>query len=145
MKVNKEEKVNPFKRVSNGGSYYSIGGYGGGVVECIEYSTTDYDDKLYNIANYCTDKTIIEQRAKEEILNRKLWRFSMENGGDKIDWNDIGQYKYFIDIDNRADVIFCRSIRYCIALNTVHFISKEVCNEAIELFGDEIREVYDIK
>ena len=73
-------KANPFARVQKGENYYIIDSLG-----CIADCVDDYDDvdtQSYSIANYCTDKTIMEQRALHEILNRLLWRYSMENGGE---------------------------------------------------------------
>lgn len=85
-------KVDPFIRVDDGDTYYMIDYYGE-VVSVAEYTDKeDYD--LFKIANYCTDKSIMEQRALHEILNRLLWRYSMEHDGDKIEENHHAIIKY---------------------------------------------------
>lgn len=81
---------NPFERENNG-RFYRVG-YDGDVY-------TEYDknsslhDCLFDVANYCTDKAIMEQRALHETLNRLLWRYSMEHDGDKIRENCYGAIK----------------------------------------------------
>lgn len=39
------------------------------------------DGERFAVANYCTDKGLMEQRAFHETLSRLLWRFSESNGG----------------------------------------------------------------
>lgn len=61
---------------------------------------TNKPDHFIEVGNYCTDKELLQKRADIEILNRLLWRFSMEHGSDEIDlrksisyeitWNAIG-------------------------------------------------------
>ena len=73
-------KASPFKRAKNNDKYYSI--RGDGLVE-FHYEVGDYfDDSCFKSANYCTNKSIMEQRALHETLNRLLWRYSMEHDGD---------------------------------------------------------------
>ena len=59
----------------------------GGKVELEVENDDCHCNGLYNIANYCTDKKIMQQRAIYETLNRLLWRYSMEHNGDKIRLN----------------------------------------------------------
>ena len=67
---------------------------------CIEIDEeTDNNSYHYEVANYCRDKALMERRALREILNRLLWRFSMRNGGDVIDWTDSIQNKFFVVYD----------------------------------------------
>ena len=75
-------KRNPFKRVSNKTPFYYITNKGN-----VEYGVELRDfhcNGLYNVSNYCTDKSLMEQRALHETLSRLLWRYSMEHDGDKI-------------------------------------------------------------
>lgn len=71
-------KKSPFDRIVDG-KYYFINAH-----ETV-YPTKDClsiaDDSLFEKANYCTDKAIMEQRAMHETLSRLLWRFSEQNGG----------------------------------------------------------------
>lgn len=93
----KEEEKNPFmKRPTNDGEnskYYYIDCYG---TVNFDFDNSSIDVQLYNVANYCTDRKLMEQRALHEVLDRLLWRFSMENDGDKIDWDNVYQDKYKI-------------------------------------------------
>lgn len=77
------KKANPFKRVNRTYPFYFITNKGK-----VEYGVEVKDfhcEGLFNAANYCTDKAIMEQRALHETLNRLLWRYSMEHKGDRID------------------------------------------------------------
>ena len=90
----RETKKSPlFERQKYGDEYYFINSIGEVGSSCD--FTYDYDLTRYNNANYCTDEELLRQRALEEILARRLWRYSMGHGGDKIDWGD-GQCKYEI-------------------------------------------------
>lgn len=73
-------KANPFERANYGKRFYRLG-YDGDVYMEFEKHAYLHDD-MFNIANYCTDKSIMEQRALHETLNRLLWRYAMENGGE---------------------------------------------------------------
>lgn len=136
-------KKNPFQRAEKGEAYYCItsDGY---VVEFAE-TNCDFDNRRFNIANYCTNKNLIEQINKQEILNRKLLRFSMENGGEEIDWTNHKQTKYYIYINYHLNEITCSDIRCHREINSAYFISEKVCKDAIELFKEEIEEAYNIK
>lgn len=70
---------NPFNKAKFGQMYYFINRYG--VVDA-DYDNDTLDVLTYEAANYCTDKAILEQRALHEWLNRLLWRYAMEHGGE---------------------------------------------------------------
>lgn len=72
--------------------YCFISSYG----NVIETTTNVNRDVRYNVANYCTDKAIMKQRALYETLNRLLWRYSMEHNGDKIDWKNTCCTKWYV-------------------------------------------------
>lgn len=137
--VTRKERVNPFKRVDKNELYYCIDCYGE-ICKSADVNSA-YSEDMFKVANYCTDKSIMEQRAKEEILNRRLWRFSMENGGDKIDKLNT---KWFIIYSSEKGMQLEWEKKY-FDIGKIYFISKEICNEAIKIFYDEIKEVYGIK
>ena len=70
-------KASPFERVKRGDQYYIIEGFGD-VFQVYEWKDSE-DDKAFNAGNYCVDRSIMEQRALHETLNRLLWRYSMEH------------------------------------------------------------------
>ena len=72
----------PFDRVDEGETYYFVD-YQFDVERSNEFKTPA-DDYTYSSANYCTDKSIMEQHALHMLLNNLLWRYSMDHGGDKI-------------------------------------------------------------
>lgn len=85
----------------------------------------------YNNANYCTDEELLDQRALEEILARRLWRYSMEHDGDKIDWSD-GQCKYAIYYDAEDGLFYTTSNTTCQSTNTTYFIDHKTAINAIK-------------
>ena len=73
--VGKKEK-DPFERDNE---FFYIDYYG--EVERERDDDTSLDVARYIVANYCTDRELMEQRALHETLNRLLWRYSMQHGG----------------------------------------------------------------
>lgn len=64
------------------------------------------DDERYAVGNYCRDKGLMEQRALHETLNRLLWRYSEEHGGDNA-WNSQNiQAHYYIYLDTQNSVLY---------------------------------------
>ena len=123
------EKNSPFKRQKYGDDYYYINS--SGKVGIITDFTYDSDLTRYNNANYCTDEELLKQRALEEILARRLWRYSMEHGGDKIDWSD-GQCKYAIYYDAEDGLFYTTSNTICQTINTTYFVDRETAMNAIK-------------
>lgn len=124
------EKKSPFDRTEKEKKFYYVSDFG--------YVAATYDlkniadDKLYDVANYCTDKEIITARAKEEVLSRLLWRFSMENGGSEIDWNNNKQEKWFIYSEYPIKEFYITYSYTSLFINTIYFISNEVAQRAID-------------
>lgn len=123
------KKNSPFKRQKYGDGYYHI--TSNGEVDIITDFAYDSDLTRYNNANYCTDKKLLKQRALEEILARRLWRYSMEHGGDKIDWSD-GQSKYAIYYDTGIGSFYITSNVVCQITSTTYFVDRETALNAIK-------------
>lgn len=121
-------KDDPFER-KYGESYYCIERSNGGVFEAIDKSTALALER-YNVANYCRDKKLMEQRALHETLSRLLWRYSMQHDGDKLDWNNIEQVKYYI-YKNCFDNDFVIGDNSFHKKNDVYFYSKDIAKKAI--------------
>ena len=131
-------KPSPFERVCNHANefyeYYFINSYGvvtsavdGGFSIC-----SAVDDWRYKAANYCTDKTLLEQRALHETLNRLLWRYSMEHDGDKIDKDSPSTMKYAIYYDNFHKHITVHSFMAWIVVGTPYFYNHDIARAAIK-------------
>ncbi len=97
---------------------------------------------LHEVANGFTDKAKAEEVAAAQLCYRLLKRFSDENGGEQIDWNDSRE-KWFI---HTGDVGFLSpwGIRTR-QLGRVYFCSKEIAQQAIDLFRPQIMAAMGIK
>ena len=120
------EKKSVFERKEDK-SYYYISAYGT-VRRTLDKEWTT-DTLQYNVANYCTDKALMEQRALHETLDRLLWRFSMEHDGDKIDW-DVPSSKYRIYCDEHKS--FLVSWDNTSKSHTIYFHTRNIAERAIE-------------
>ena len=118
-----------FERQKYGDEYYFINSIGEVGSSCD--FTYDYDWTRYNNANYCTDEELLRQRALEEILARRLWRYSMEHDGNKIYWSD-GQCKYVIYYDAEDGLFYTTSNTICQTINTTYFVNRETALNAIK-------------
>lgn len=123
------KKNSPFKRQKYGDDYYYISS--NGKVGIITDFTYDSDLARYDNANYCADEELLKQRALEEILARRLWRYSMEHGGDKLDWSD-GQSKYAIYYDTGIGSFYITSNVVCQITSTTYFVDRETALNAIK-------------
>lgn len=117
----------PFTQVE-GQTYYYMSG-GGNIFSDIDYNT-DASRILYKVANYCTNKFLLEQRALHETLNRLLWRFSEMYGGD-VEWNEEKDHFYIVynKINNEYLVSDCA---YMKTQGVIYFPSIRCAQEAIE-------------
>ena len=143
LEKRKTKKDSPFKRQKYGDSYYCITS-NGEVRDACE-SGDSFDSVHYDNANYCTDEELLDQRALEEILARRLWRYSMEHGGDKIDWDD-GQSKYAIYYDAKDGLFYISAHAISQIINTTYFIDYETAMNAIkEVVEPFMKEYPDFK
>ena len=103
-------------------------------MECGQFK----DYMYYKQANYFSTKEKAEEIIFKQRLFRKLQRFSDENGGNEIDWENTNQKKYCI--------LYCHSFKELQSDFTwvrqnqgqIYFISKEIAEKAIMLFHDEL-------
>lgn len=123
-----EEYNNDYFKKKRNKYYYYIGN--DGKINFTEDCNFNSDELRYNIANYCTNKELIEQRALHETLDRLLWRFSMQNDGNKIDWSNSGKNKYSIYYDiyySKFEVNNNVNNHY----SFVYYYTKEIAQRAI--------------
>lgn len=98
----------------------------------IKYNT------LCDSANAFSTKEKAEEINFKQTLFRKLQRFSDENGGSKINWNDEDQDKYYIYYDHQSKRLEV-NLNWCIQeYGKIYFISEEVAEKALELFHDDL-------
>ena len=122
------EKKSPFARAGVLDDYWTINSRG--VVDSVFEDNSNYDSALFAVANYCTDKALMEQRAMHEILNRLLWRYSEEHGGDNP-WDRHHNHCYlFYDEANKDFGVFgATSLHF---YGVVYFKDKATAEDAIE-------------
>lgn len=116
-------KASPFERAKKGTKYFSI--VQDGTVDWHYENMDAFDKEYFNAANYCTDESLMEQRALYEILNRLLWRYSMEHDGDKIKENCYGGIKC-------RNGVFESFTAYGHSVGRVQFYDEQIAENAIE-------------
>lgn len=126
--VAEPEKKSPFER-KVGEDFYNIGNNG--------FVWTSYDgnfaedNEKYAVANYCTDKPLMEQRAMHETLNRLLWRYCEEHGGDNAKWRGNPHYYICFSKMNRKDFEVYANDNFCVQ-GVVYFKDEETAKAAID-------------
>ena len=116
-------------------TYYLINAQGG-VAE--EPETNDsFDRQAYQAANYFSTKEKAEEINLKQTLFRKLQRFSDENGGNEIDWNDVTQGKFYLWYHAEQRQIKVDRTLTIRAFGQVYFRSEEVAQRAIETFQED--------
>lgn len=111
------------------GRYYFIGSDGivSSQIDCNDLMT---DVSKYTVANYCREQELMEQRALHETLNRLLWRYSEEHGGDTL-WNRKNNHYFIVQsmLDNRfgTSYLWESKVQGC-----VYFGTQEAAETAIE-------------
>ena len=124
------EKNSPFKRQHLNNDYYYINGFG--EVSDARESGDSFDSVRHDNANYCTDEELLDQRALEEILARRLWRYSMEHGGDKLDWSNSQQNKFAIYCSGSNGLFYITTNAISQTINTTYFVDRETALNAIK-------------
>lgn len=99
----------------------------------VEYSHCWEEDEIKNMYP-CKDKRLVEERTKEEKLNRLLWKFAHENNAvpTEEEMRDRDFYKYYIA---KYENIFKYQVYlscFAFGLGVQLFNSKEICQRAID-------------
>ena len=128
-KLGIEVKDDPFEKVKRNEVFYYASSSGQVHSQKEEYGTGSIS--LFSSGNYCKDEKIMKQRALHETLNRLLWRFSMQNGGDKIDWNNNDDFKWVVYYDYEKNR-FETDIDFVCKHPEPYFISEEIAERAID-------------
>ena len=140
--VNYEEYIEPkpltgWERVGENESYYNISCncYVEKLIEerCME------DKYYYEDANYFSTEEKAEEINFKQTLFRKLQRFSDENGGNE------NERRYYIVYNSFADEFEAESHSFLIGVGQVHFASKEIAQQAIDLFHDDLIKYFTIQ
>lgn len=127
--LNLNENKNPYARNQTYKRYYYITSTGR--IDSYHDNNFDFDNDVYNVANYYNNKEFANEQSKLETLNRLLKRFSYENNWSDVLWENSKSYKYFIYYDLNCDKY---GIGYNITSkinNTVYFKTEEIAQRAI--------------
>ena len=133
--IDYEEYIEPkpltgWERVGENESYYNISCncYVEKLIEerCME------DKYYYEDANYFSTEEKAEEINFKQTLFRKLQRFSDENGGNE------NERRYYIVYNSFADEFEAESHSFLIGVGQVRFASKEIAQQAIDLFHDDL-------
>lgn len=61
----------------------------------------------------------------------------MEHNTEEIDWNNLNQFRWFINYNsNSKRIIYCWT-RYLIDINQIYFTSEEIARAAVEEIGKD--------
>lgn len=129
-------KKTEYERVEGGDSYYVVDAYG--CVDAIKEVDDCYDEKVYSIANYYSDKTVAENNARADTLMRKLRRFAVEHREHSLDWKLRTKRKYQLVYHHSDETFYVGEVGTCQIFGTTYFDSKETALAAIEEFKDEL-------
>lgn len=144
-----EEKKKELNNIKMGQKFFYISS-DGSIYETF-YQGIIFDKRLYRIGN-CFPFTKenrnevykeVESIVKRQLLQADLRRFAKENNTEEIDWNNCNQSKYFININTTTQEMEAFWYNFSQRVgDIVYFTSQEICEKAIEKFGDRIKELY---
>ena len=105
----------------------------------IEYTV----DERYRRYNVFKTEEEAKREAEKILVRRQLEDIARRlNKGNKIDWNNDKQFKYFICIDGRDnEIIWDREVRY-ISQGIVYCLDINFCNVAIQEIGEQRLKAY---
>ena len=130
------QKKTGYERVETDIDYYYVDATG--FIENASEDSDDFDDDVYNTANYYADKTVAQNNARADELMRQLRRFAVEHREQEIDWNSEVQNKFSILYDYSDNEVAVERDIYGRYHGIVYFDSIEIARLAIETFHDEL-------
>jgi hypothetical protein len=115
-----------------------------GRISTTVYYTNDIDcNFLFEHGYFFESKEEAEQHLKERKLLFKLHQWAkLKNDGWAPDWKDYSEGKYYIYYSNKEKNFNTGNMLWTNEFSKVpYFKSREIAQECIDLFGDEIKEV----
>lgn len=113
----------------------------GDIIE-VAYDNHRLDTELLENFNAFKDEELAKYIQAKQLLERKLMMFSYLNGADKIDWKNTHETKYYIErfcnhYNDKLEIATDYTFDF-MDDNRVYFKTKEVAEEALELYKNEI-------
>ena len=98
------------------------------------------DRDCYDVGNYYSNKTIAENNARADRLQRCLrqWQAQNDEPISVEDWNNESKKKWFIIYSYSSEEMYAEYYYIMRLPNTIYFATKEKAEEAIEVFKDEL-------
>lgn len=114
-----------------------------GSVKLVFWNNCVSNKKTFNQGNIFPTKQAAELEAKRRNLLTRFRAFRDEcNGEWQINWNK-NESKYYLYKSNMTDDILCNDIYFYETFSLFgYFKNEEDAERAIELFGDEIKELF---
>ena len=128
-----------YERVKKGETYYAISTEYNSMSKITEFNDQE-DEQCFNAGNYYSDKTIAENNARADRLQRCLrqWQAQNDKPISMSDWKNDNISKYYVDYDCFNELFF---VTYAVrrrSLNNIYFTSEEKAEEAVGVFKDEL-------
>lgn len=106
---------------------------------------SEIDNELYECANRFSSRELAEKESKRRTLDARMRRWAdKHNQGWTPDWEDnsMGKWQiYYLIAQNMFTTNYVCG-RY--AFDKIYFKTEEIAEQAIEVFGNEIREVMEL-
>ena len=123
-----KKRKNPFKRVAEDEVYFQIG-IDGDVFSLYEDRTTS-DEEAVLCVNYFNDEEFAKQVSLQQLLYRKLLKFSYDNGfEDTAEWDGVNPHWHIIY--NKVNDVFITMKNLASKDFTVYFSTEEGAERAI--------------
>ena len=103
-----------------------------------EEHSGEYDNDVYNAANYYSNESVAANNARADRLMRQLRRFAVEHRKNELNWNNNGQNKFFIYYDyilGELDIGYEYANR---GPFIIFFDTRQTAQKAIDTFHDEL-------
>lgn len=128
----------PYK---GGDEYYFVSA--NGLAKYDSWDNYDFEKRAFAQGNIFKTKQAAELEAKRRNLLTRFRAFRNECNGDwQINWNK-NEAKYYLYKSNMTDDILCNDIYFYETFSLFgYFKNEEDALRAIELFGDEIKELF---
>lgn len=130
------QKKTGYERVEKGSSYDYVDA--NGFVEESFEDCDDFDDDVYNTANYYSSDEVADNNARADELMRQLRRFAVEHRKNEINWNNKDQNKFCILYDYSDNEVAVERDVYGRYHGVVYFNSVGTAQLAIGTFHDEL-------
>ena len=131
-----KKKITGYERAAHNNTFYAVSN-DGHVDDWVDRNY-EVDERIYEEANYYTDKGLAEANARADKLMRNLRRFSAEHRSAELRWRSNTLRKWFIQYDydaNQIAPIYNIRTKY---FGLICFETEEIAEAAIKEFHDEL-------